>query len=159
MSNTTQQELVTRLEESFQQVNDIFNDIQDDQWETIVFSDGEWSVHHILRHIVTSEYSMNQLIRSIQAGGSGAPENFDIDRFNRGQIRKQAEKSSAELLTMMTNNHQGTLSLLASLDDEDLAKRGRHGGLGRETSIRTIFKIIAGHNLQHAQDVQAALSA
>ena len=62
MSNTTKQELVSRLEESFQQVNDIFNNIQDDQWATIVFSDGEWSVHHILRHIVTSEHSMNGLI-------------------------------------------------------------------------------------------------
>lgn len=159
MSNTTKQDLVTRLEESFQQVNAIFNDIQDDQWDTIVFSDGEWSVHHILRHIVTSEHSMNGLIKMICAGHGGAPEDFDIDRFNRGQVRKQGEKSAVELIDMMAQNHQATLALVQSLSDEDMSKRGRHGGLGRETSVRTIFKIIAGHNLQHAQDVQAALSA
>lgn len=155
--SSTKQDLVTRLEESYQEVSKVFANIGDEQWETVVFSDGEWSVHHILRHIVTSEFSMNGLIQMIVAGGAGAPEDFDIDRFNRGQIRKQETKSSAELQAMMAQNHQATLQLLETLSDEDLEKRGRHGGLGRETSVRTIFKIIAGHNLQHAQDVQAAL--
>ncbi len=159
MSENTTRDLVTRLEESFQAVTNIFSNIADDQWDTIVFSDGEWSVHHILRHIVTSEYSMNGLIQMICDGGAGAPDDFDIDRFNRGQVRKQESKTAEELLATMAKNHQGTLALLASLSDDDLAKRGRHGGLGRETSVRTIFKIIAGHNLQHAQDVQTALGA
>ena len=151
-------DLKSRLEQSYTEVNDIFSRVEADQWQTTVFSDGEWSAHDLLRHIVTSEYSMNGLIQSIVDGGAGAPDDLDIDRFNRGQIRKQQERTVDELMSMMGKNHQRTKALLDSLSDEELTKRGRHGGLGQETSVRTIFKIIAGHNLQHAQDVQEALA-
>ncbi len=48
----------------------------------------------MVRHLESAERSMIALMAGIQQGGEGAPEDFDLARFNASRLKKAAEQAS-----------------------------------------------------------------
>lgn len=146
--------LVQRLYAEGEKVAAFFEGLSGDDWEKTVYADGEvWTLHHLLRHFVSSEFSMAQLVRAIVAGGSGASEDFDIDRFNRHKVAQLAGYSTTELLAQLRKARAATVTLVQQLAPEDLQKRGRHPFLG-VTTVEEILKLIYRHQQIHLRDVR-----
>jgi hypothetical protein len=111
--------LAQRLQTEGQKVLAFFEDLQPTQWETRVYPDEQlesfhepemravvelpeggagWRVRQVLAHFVFSEAGFLRLIANILEGGSGAPEDFDIDRFNRKKVADFEALPPADLL-------------------------------------------------------------
>jgi hypothetical protein len=169
--------LAQRLQTEGQKVLAFFGDLLPDQWEASVYAEDQaaelsgkehaeppagmeeeagWRVRQVLAHFVSSEASFLRLIGDILTGGSGAPEDFDIDRFNRRKVADLASQTPAELLAQFAEHRQSTVELVSCLVQEDLKKTGRHPYLGVVPLTDTI-KMIYRHNQIHLRDLRRVL--
>ncbi|MFH1985394.1 MAG: DinB family protein [Pseudomonadota bacterium] len=116
----------------------------------------QWSVRRVLAHFITIERSMQNLFENILAGGPGAPEDFDVDRFNRTQPQKLDGLSMDALLENFRNVRAKTVAMVAAMAESDLDREGRHPfhGHGKlERFIRWAYE----HARLHEDDVRRAL--
>lgn len=151
-------ELQTKLAENRTALFTLLNGLTDGQWKTAVFSeDTIWTVADMVRHLEGAERSMIALMAGIQQGSEGAPEDFDLARFNASRIKKAKEKQIPELMEAMEKNREDLLVFMDSLTEEDWQKKGRHGSLHIMT-IEEICNVIADHEAIHAHDIAQAIS-
>ena len=115
----------------------------------------DWTAKDLIGHIVYAEGSMIPLA---QGGASGAahkqPPDFDIDRWNDSRVRRAREQSVAQLVERLAASREQLLALLDSLDDDALDRPVRHPTQG-ETTVAGLFRIIAGHERLHAEELRA----
>lgn len=150
-------ELQTKLAENRTALFTLLNGLDEADWQTAVFSeDTIWTVADMVRHLEGAERSMIALMVGIQQGGTGAPEDFDLARFNASRIKKTKEKQPPELMEAMEKNREDLLAFMDSLTEEDWQKKGRHGSL-RVMTIEEICFIIADHEVTHAHDITQAI--
>jgi len=136
---------------------DLINQMDDSQWDKVVYAEGEeWRASHLLRHIVSSEKGMTATIENIRRGGSGVPEDFDLARWNARTVTKMNDLTVVQLREELLTNRQRLFALIEDLSDEDLSKRGRHASL-RIMSVKEILELIASHEKQHTRDIRAAV--
>src|SRR5688572_2740164 len=57
----------------------------------------EWTVRDLLVHLASSERGARVMIEGLLRGESVVPSDFDLDRWNRGQVAKLRDLSLAEL--------------------------------------------------------------
>jgi hypothetical protein len=151
-------ELKNKLAENRAALFALLQGLTDEQWQTAVFSEETiWTVSDMIRHLESAERSMIALMSTIQQGGAGASEDFDLARFNASRIKKAKDQAVPDLLAAMVKNRGDLLVFMDSLLEEDWQKKGRHGSL-RIMTIEEICHIIADHEATHAHDIQAALS-
>ena len=138
-------ELKKNLEDSVR----FFNSLSSDQLRTQVYRDGaRWTVQQVLAHFITIERSMQWLFKNILAGGAGAPEDFDLERFNRSQPKKLDGQSLNELITQFTAVREDTISIVRAMSDADFDREGRHAfhGPGKlERFIRWAYEHVGIH--------------
>ena len=131
-------------------------DFDEAQWETAVFSEGDtWTVLDVLRHVADSQHSMTRLMMKIRDTGEGVPDDFDLVRWNASRVSKARVKTHPEVLAQLEADQQTLFDFMASLDEADWEKRGRHGS-GHIMSIAEICALIAQHELTHTADMQNA---
>ncbi len=148
-----------RLETELQEIIRFFKGLTEEQWQVQVYTEGSnWSVAQVLGHMITSERSLRKLIEVILEGGSGAPEDFDIDRFNESQLRKLEADPPEDPLQTLAEERGLTLTLLAGLQPESLAAEGRHPYFG-EITVHKMFKWIYRHDQTHRREIQDVLSS
>lgn len=138
----------------------IFNAFTPEQWAKPVPSETEapWTGRDVLAHLAVSEGGqLGQITRCI-AGEVTVPDNFDLARFNRSSVKKQADKSVADLLKEIETGHAQVLDTLGKIADEDLAKTGRHAR-GDILTVEQFFLRITEHRLGHANELKAAVGA
>jgi hypothetical protein len=99
---------------------------------------------------------MVKLIENILGGGAGAPEDFDLNRFNSGRAAKMAEISAEDLLVQFEHTRANTTDYVRGLIDDQLDLQGRHAAEGIQT-VERIVKIIYKHNQLHERDIRKAL--
>ena len=171
--------LAQRLQTEGQKVLAFFEDLQPTQWETRVYPDEQlesfhepemravvelpeggagWRVRQVLAHFVFSEAGFLRLIANILEGGSGAPEDFDIDRFNRKKVADFEALPPADLLAQFAMNRRSTVDLVNRLAPVDLEKTGRHPFLG-VVPLTDIIKMIYRHNQIHLRDLRRVLQS
>jgi hypothetical protein len=92
---------------------------------------------------------LGQIQRGI-AGGVTVPDDFDVHRYNRRAVQKQAAVPVAELLAIIERDHQAVLAALDAVSDADLDKTGRHAR-GDTLTIEQFFHRITEHRRQHAE--------
>jgi uncharacterized protein (TIGR03083 family) len=156
MSDRTEY-LAARLAQQCDESLALFRSLNPDQWKTVVYGDeGNWDVRTMLSHFVSSELSMQKLSQNIAEGGSGSPDDFDINRFNASRAAKMAEMPPDDLLRQFEEVRAGTIEYVRSLSDDVLDKQGRHATEG-VPSIERIIKIIYKHNQVHEIDIRKAL--
>ena len=146
-----------KLEQSRQELLALLHSLQAAQWEAIVFSENEpWTVTTAVSHLIDSERGMSIQVHKIRKGEPTVPDEFDLERWNAGVKKRIGNLTSAELLAALESTRAKTLEGLASLQEEEWARSGRHPSRGVIT-IEQYYETIAGHERMHAQDIQQAL--
>jgi uncharacterized protein (TIGR03083 family) len=136
---------------------DVLDQVGPQQWQVASPNDG-WTVHDLLIHLTTSELGFVPTLRKMASGQGGVPADFDPNRWNAGQLRRQAETSPEQLRTQLEQGHRDMLALLDELDDAALQQRG-HMSSGDDGTTEDNFRLVATHKRTHTADLRAALAA
>ena len=146
-----------RLRDEGDKLLKIFEGLSPEQWSLTIYTDGmDWSLKDLLAHLSSAERAFLFYGRDILDGGEGAPEGFDINRFNNGEVASLRERTTAQLIGDLRAVRQETIDLVGQLADEDFDHRGRHPFFG-QMSIDEMFKLIYRHNMMHLRDVRRAI--
>jgi hypothetical protein len=137
----------------------ILNGLDEAQWQRPAPSDegAQWLARDVLAHLAVSEGGQLGQITRCLAGQMTVPDDFDLNRFNRGSVRKQAAKSTAELLQEIEKMHAQVLATLDTVAEADLDKTGRHAR-GDTLTIEQFFLRITEHRREHAEALRLALA-
>ena len=145
-------DLIHELELAGELTATFFGRLSARQLASQVYQDGaQWTVQQVLAHLVTIEKSMHWLFRNILQGGPGAPEDFDIERFNRSQPKKLDGLSLAELIDRFRAVRTETADIVKQMQEDDLDRQGRHAfhGPGRlERFIRWAYEHARIHEVE-----------
>ena len=129
----------------------------EDRWETPVYSDGlEWTIRQIVTHLADAEKGHWLQAKNIAEGKDIIPEDFDLERYNRRQTEKSAERTVESAHHDLETHRQGLLDWLFTITDEALDAKGRHATL-RIMSVEEILLHLANHERTHAEDIARAL--
>jgi DinB superfamily len=116
---------------------------------------GKWSVAEIAAHMADVEIAVGYRVRMI-LGAPGTP----IQAFNQddwvtsGHYDKRDTRKSLEQFRVLRETN---LALYKSLAPEQWKHYGMHAERGEE-SIETIVRMIAGHDLNHIQQIERILA-
>jgi hypothetical protein len=150
-------ELAEKLKSEGEKFTGIFLGLTDEQWQTEVYTEGAtWTIHNVLSHFVTSERGLVKLFEQIRQGGSGAADDFSIDRYNASQQEKTKGLSVAELLEKYKSTRAETIAWVSGLKESDLELTGRHPFL-EMTTLCEMIKMLYLHNQIHYRDFKKAL--
>jgi uncharacterized protein (TIGR03083 family) len=127
-----------------------------DDWQRGSRNEG-WTILSLLTHLATSEHGFVGTVRRMAAGEGGVPADFDPNRWNASQLRRNAEVSPAELRQRLEAAHAELLEFLDTVDDAGLDSRG-YLSTGVEGSTEDCLRLSASHKRGHTQDIRAALS-
>ncbi len=138
---------------------DFFAALTPEQMLVTIYSEGSfWSVRDVLAHFVSAESGITRLIENILSGGSGTPEDFDLNAYNERKVSGLKEDSTEGLLTKFSTLREKSVALVKGLQQSDLAISGRHPWLGVAT-IEDMLKILYRHNQIHQRDIRRALNS
>ena len=150
----TPQFLAERLRSEGDKTVEFFNQYPAAQWSQQIYTDGSgWTVGQILAHFISTEEAIRTLITDVLAGGSGAPEGFDIDSFNESDVARLGGLPADELLGRFVELRQKTAVIVAQMQPDDLQRMGRHPFLGIVALADTI-KLLYRHNQIHIRDIR-----
>ena len=132
----------------------IFKRLTAEQWDQPVPSDegANWKARDVLSHAAVSESGQLVVIQRVLTGQGGVPEDFDITRYNRRSVQKQAERTVDDLLASLAQSHAQVLAALDNVSETDLDKTGRHAR-GDTLTIEQFFHRITEHRRQHAEEL------
>jgi hypothetical protein len=144
--------LIAKLQKGHLKTREFFDNLTPEQWQLTVYDEPDWTAHNLLAHFVSAEQHLLGLSQNVAANGSGAPEGFDINRFNAKEQNRLQGKPIRELLDALDQSRQRTIDWVRTLGDEQLDKKGRHPALG-EVSVEAILIAIYGHQILHMRDL------
>ena len=151
--------LATRLSAEGEKTKAFFQDMPSDSWELTIYTEGaSWRIRQVFAHLVNSESGIISLVKNILGGGTGSPEDFDLDRYNERKVAALVDVSPDNLLSKFSYARQETVRLVSQMKPEDLLLRGRHPFLGI-TTLEEIIKMIYLHNQIHIRDIRKKLNA
>ena len=114
-------DIIAELEKGCEDSIAFFKSLTAEELTVQVYQDGaEWTAKQVLAHFITIERSMHWLFKNIASGGSGAPEDFDIERFNRTQTSKLDELTLDELISQFRAVREDTISIVKELSEEEI---------------------------------------
>jgi hypothetical protein len=111
----------------------------------------------VLAHFVAAEEGFHRLIIDILNGGSGSPEDFDLDQYNERKVNDLTGIPISNLMQKFSDLRQDTVNLVAEMDSNDLEKQGRHPFLGM-APLSDIVKLIYRHNQIHIREIRKTLT-
>lgn len=129
-----------------------------EQWQQSVPSEEEapWVARDVLAHLAISERGQLYQINRTLAGEPTVPPDFDLNRYNRGAVRKQAEATVEALLQEIEAAHGEVLAALDGVAEADLDKTGRHAR-GDTLTVEQFFHRVTEHRLAHAEELTAGV--
>ncbi|MGB1287655.1 MAG: DinB family protein [Aggregatilineales bacterium] len=124
-----------------------------------LYSDGAaWTIRQLAIHLLMADKGHNGMLMTIAAGKELIPEDYDLERYNKRSVEKNANMSMANIITALKASRAELLDWLNSINDATLDKRGRHATL-RVLSLSEILDIVAWHDGTHGKDIQAHLES
>ncbi len=116
----------------------------------------KWSVTEILAHLADVEIVIGWRVRSI-LGAPGTPiQAFDQDTWV--EAGHYAKRNPRECIAQIRAARAANLALYKSLAPEQWQHYGMHSERGKET-VEQIVRMIAGHDLNHLQQIESILAA
>jgi DinB superfamily len=130
-----------------------------EQWQTPVPSEEEapWTAKDVLIHVTLSEGGHVGQIARAASGQEAVPADFDLNRYNRRSVQKNAEKTVDDLLADLQTNYSQLVAKLDEVSEADLDKTSRHAR-GDTLTVEGFFRRCSEHRLEHAQQLQKAVS-
>jgi hypothetical protein len=114
----------------------------------------KWSVAEILAHLADVEIVIGWRMRSVLGNPGTTIQAYDQDSWvASGHYEKRDPAKSLELHRVL---REANLALLKSLTPEQWKHFGQHSERGQE-SIERIVVMIAGHDINHIQQVERIL--
>ena len=158
MSEQRKKALREKLAKSRLRLRTLLMRLNGEQWNTEVYHDGEenWTVVQLVRHLTKAEQGLSINIKRIREGHGGVPEDFDLDRWNKAQVKKRADLGPKDLLAEMAKNRVRVLELIDQIEDDDWDKQGRAPTLEINT-ISEFLLTITNHEAQHTSDIATAV--
>jgi DinB superfamily len=116
----------------------------------------KWSVAEILAHLADVEIVIGWRIRSILGAPGTEVQAYDQNAWNAAlhYDKRDARKD----LIQQRVNREANLALLKTLTPTQWKQFGVHAERGQE-SIEHIAKMVAGHDVNHIQQIERALAA
>jgi hypothetical protein len=149
--------LAERLISEGKKTLEFFKALQPEEWRATIYTEGtEWAVRDVLAHFVAAEKGVTRLIEVIVAGGSGVPEDFDLNAYNERKVSSLKETPPEALLEQFIQARQQSAKMAGGLSPQDLEKIGRHPFLGL-APVAEILKLVYRHNQLHQRDVRRSL--
>ncbi|MBN2548945.1 MAG: DinB family protein [Anaerolineales bacterium] len=150
--------LAERLISEGQKTCAFFEALSSDQLEQALYTAGAgWTIRQALAHFVAAEAGFRQIMEDILAGGTGAPEQFDLETYNDKHVAMLADTPAAELIVQFRFQRQMNINLVQKMTSADLLKTGRHPYLGM-TSMQEIIQLLYRHNQIHQRDIRRMLA-
>lgn len=134
----------------------VFTRLTPEQWAAAVPSDegAQWTAKDVLAHVAISEGGQLTVLTRYLAGEAEViPADFDLARYNRGSVKKRADKTVAELLQEIEAGHARLLETLAGTPEDKLDLRGRHAR-GDQLTIEGFFLRVTEHRRLHAEELR-----
>jgi hypothetical protein len=150
--------LVRRLTEEGAALSAQLDAVASETWAAPVYpaSEGVWTIHSILAHLVSAEGYIRLMMADIIAGGPGAPPGVDVHAINATEVASLSTFSPADLIARLRDSRAATITMVAAFSDDDLDRQGNHPLLG-QMALEDFVKLIYRHNKMHMRDVQHAL--
>lgn len=136
----------------------ILNGLTPDQWRRPVPSDegAQWMAKDVLAHLAVSEGGhLGQITRAV-AGEEPVPADFDLTRYNRRAVQKQADITIPDLLKEIETAHAQILAKLDEVAEADLDRTGRHAR-GDVITAEQFFIRCTEHRRAHAEGLKKAV--
>ena len=150
--------LAERMRAESEKTVEFFTALSPESWEQSIYTDGScWAVRQVLAHFVSTEAAFGRLIENILAGGSGAPEEFDINAYNERKVASLQHVAPPELLLQFSRLRQRNIEVVSKMSQANLALQGRHPFLGM-TELVEIIKLLYRHNQIHQRDIRKHLA-
>lgn len=136
----------------------VLKSLTTEQWAAPVPSDegAQWTARDVLAHLAVSEGGQLGQVMRLLAGEQTVPSDFDLHRFNRGSVKKRAEKTVEELLAEIEATHTQVLAALDAVAEGDFDKAGRHAR-GDTITVAEFFTRITTHRRDHVEQLKQAL--
>jgi hypothetical protein len=150
--------LAARLEKGRQKTLETFGALSPEQWQQTLYTDPTWQVRHLLAHFVSAEDQLLALAQDVAAGGPGAPQDFDYNRFNADEQSRLEGLSLTELQDMLDRARGRTIAWVRTLDASQLEEVGHHPVLG-EVNVETLILSMYGHQLLHMRELSRLLGS
>ncbi len=116
-------ELITRLNESFQELVAAVEDLSDEQMTRIWF--GDWGAREILAHVAGWHWEMEQALQRISRGERPVPEGVDYndaDAWNAKFASGASGKSGAEVLEDLRASKQAFVAAAQKVPEDRFAE-------------------------------------
>ena len=116
---------------------------------------GKWSIGEVAAHLADVEIVIGWRVRSV-LGAPGTPiQAYDQDAWAAaGNYEKRSPKESISLFRAL---RAANLALYKSLSAEQWQMYGMHSERGQE-SVERIVRMVAGHDLNHVQQIERIIS-
>ena len=148
----------TRLRTEGDKLLALFEALTPEQWQIVIYTDGmTWTIKDLLAHQISAEKEFQFYGRDVLSGGPGAPENFDINRFNNNAVAQQTDRTPAELLATFRATRQASIDFVVAIQSDQWTLQGRHPFFGM-MKIEDLFKLIYRHNMLHLRDLRRVLN-
>ena len=148
------EQLSRRMLEEGKKTLAFFCNLPESQRDLTVYSDGsQWNIQQVLAHFVDAEHSFTSLIENVLQGGSGAPEDFNINTYNERHVARMQDISFDELVRQFQQFRERNVEIVSRVSLEDLERQGRHPFLGT-ASLSDMIKLIYRHNQIHLRDIR-----
>lgn len=145
-----------RLSDEGEKTAAYFEALAPSDWEQQIYQTGsEWRVREILAHFISAEKAYQKYLGDVLQGGSGAPDNMDIDEFNESEV-PTIQGAPSELIEKFKQVRIDTLKLTENLDEADLSRVANHPWFD-DKEIRWYLKLLYRHNTMHRMDIRKAL--
>jgi hypothetical protein len=150
-------EIVAELEKNLKDSISFFRPLSDDQLNVQIYADGaKWRVKQVLAHFITIERSMHWLFKNILSGGTGSPDDFDVDRFNLTQPKKLDGLTVEELIEQFKSVRKDTIGIVEGMTEQDFSREGMHPFHGHGKLERFIIWAYE-HVRIHEDDIRKVL--
>lgn len=154
---TIRQKLFGRLTESHAQIHAFFENLDQEDWDTIVLSDSGWTVTDELRHLISTEQAFLHSIKQIVADESVEFARVDLDAWNIEKVAAMQSLMPNELLASYNQLQGEIITLLDEMNEDDWGKSSAYPvkEIG-ELRVSGWFKLTAIHRQMHLKDLLEA---
>jgi len=118
--------------------------------------EGKWTPNEVIGHLTDGEWTYGYRMRLILSEDEPAITGTDQDRWVTAQ--RFNEREAAELVEMFRSLRELNLATWKNVTPGEMTRKGLHNQRGEE-SLAQMFRMLAGHDLAHIDQINRYLEA
>ena len=118
--------------------------------------EGKWTPNEVIGHLTDGEWTYGYRLRLILSEDEPAIMGTDQDRWVTAQ--RFNEREAAELVEMFRSLRGLNLAAWKNVTPGEMTRKGHHNQRGEE-SLAQMFRMLAGHDLAHIDQINRYLEA